>query len=121
MTCVMAASLPAAEYRLERKGEALEAFADGRRFATLSPAESDRWTLSSDASRGDFVRFVFTPTPGATGTFHFPEIRLDCAAEGLKAVGSQGFTTLEANKGSAMYLAVAEPKSRKGVVAAWSR
>ena len=119
MAGVMAPSLPAAEYRLERNGETLEAFADGRRFATLSPAESDRWTLSHNTAQGDFIRFVFTPKAGATGTFSFPEIRLECAAEGLKAVGSQGFTTLEANTGSAMYLAVAEPKSRKGVVAAW--
>ena len=109
----------ASEYRLERHGDALAAFADGRRFAVLSPAEGDDWKIDTDASGKDFIRFVFTPKAGRTGTFLFPEIRLDGSAASLKAVGSQGFTTLEENIGSAMYLAVAEPKSRKGVVAAW--
>ena len=109
----------ASEYRLERHGDALAAFADGRRFAVLSPAEGDDWKIDTDASGKDFIRFVFTPKAGRTGTFLFPEIRLDGSAAALKAVGSQGFTTLEANAGSAMYLAVAEPKSRRGVVAAW--
>ena len=38
-----AAELVAAEYRLERQGENWVAFADGRRFAVLSPAESADW------------------------------------------------------------------------------
>ncbi len=109
----------AAEYRLERQGDALAAFADGRRFAVISPAEDGNWKIDADASGKDFIRFVFTPKAGEAGTFQFPGIRLDGSAASLKAVGSQGLTTLEENIGSAMYLAVAEPKSRKGVVAAW--
>ena len=109
----------AAEYRLERRGDVLEAFADGRRFATLSPAESPDWTLAHDASGKKFIGFVFVPKPGEKGTFRFPEIRLEGDASTMKAVGSQGFTTLDDNTGSGMYLAVAEPKSRRGVVAAW--
>ena len=116
---LFASKLIAAEYRLERHGGTLEAIVDGRHFATLSPAESDRWTLVHDAAQGDFIRFTFTPKAGATGTFRFPEIRLVGYPGNLKAVGSQGFTTLEANKGSAMYLAAADPESRRGVVAAW--
>ena len=109
----------AAEYRLERRGDTLEAFADGRRFAVLSPAESPRWTLTHDASGKSFVSFVFAPKPGEKGTFRFPEIRLEGDAGAFKAVGSQGLTTLDENTGSGMYLAVAEPNSRRGVVAAW--
>ena len=109
----------AAEYKLERRGDTLEAFADGRRFAVLSPAESPRWTLTHDASGKSFVSFVFAPKPGEKGTFRFPEIRLEGDAGAFKAVGSQGFTTLDENTGSGMYLAVAEPNSRRGVVAAW--
>ena len=118
--CVFAAaSVHSAEYRLERRGDALEAFADGRRFAVLSPAESSRWTLTHDAGGKKFISFVFAPKPGESGTFRFPEIRLDGNADALKAVGSQGFTTPGDNVGSAMYLAVADPNSRRGVVAAW--
>ncbi len=109
----------AAEYRLERRGDALEAFADGRRFAVLSSAESPNWTLTRDVSGKKFISFVFTPAPGERGTFRFPEIRLEGDASRMKAVGSQGFTTLDDNTGSGMYLAVAEPNSRRGVVAAW--
>ena len=118
--CVFAAaSVHSAEYRLERRGDTLEAFADGRRFAVLSPAESSRWTLTHDAGGKKFISFVFVPKTGESGTFRFPEIRLDGNAGALKAVGSQGFTTPGDNVGSAMYLAVADPNSRKGVVAAW--
>lgn len=109
----------ASEYRLERRGDALEAFADGRRFAVLSPAESPDWTLTHDVGGKNFIGFVFTPKQGERGTFRFPEIRLEGNASSMKAVGSQGFTALDENLGSAMYLAVAEPKSRRGVVAAW--
>ena len=112
-------SLSAAEYRLVRRGAELEAFADGRVFAALSPAESECWRIAADISRPDFIRFTFEPDPSMTGTVRFPEIRLVGGAAAMKTVGSQGFTTLEANAGSAMYLAVAEPKSRRGVVAAW--
>ena len=115
----LATGLSAAEYSVKREGGELHAFADGRRFAVLAPAESDSWSLRTDASKGDFIRFRFEPKAGVSGTFRFPEIRLDGDAQKLKAVGSQGFTTLEENTGSAMYLAVAEPKSRRGVVAAW--
>ncbi len=58
-----ALSLRAAEYRLERRGDALEAFVDGRRFAVLSPAESPSWTLEHDAGGQNFIGFVFTPKP----------------------------------------------------------
>ena len=109
----------ATEYRIERAGGELAAFADGRRFAVLSPAESADWRIEWDCGGTDFIRFTFTPKAGMSGTFRFPEIRLDGDAAAMKAVGSQGFTTLEENTGSAMYLAVAEPKSRKGTVAAW--
>ena len=109
----------ASEYRLERRGDALAAFADGRRFAVLSPAEGDDWKIDTDASGKDFIRFVFTPKAGRIGTFRFPEIRLDGDASSMKAVGSQGFTIPRDNVGSAMYLAVADPNSRRGVVAAW--
>ena len=97
-----------AEYRLERQGDALAAFADGRRFAVISPVEDGNWKIDADASGKDFIRFVFTPKAGEAGTFQFPEIRLDGSAASLKAVGSQGLTTLDKNIGSAMYLAVAE-------------
>ena len=116
---LIAAELVAVEYRLERQGEEWVAFADGRRFAVLSPAESADWKLETETGAGDFIRFRFAPTAGRTGSIRFPEIRLEGDGTALKAVGSQGFTTLEANTGSAMYLAVAEPKSRHGVVAAW--
>ena len=109
----------AAEYRLERRGDALEAFADGRRFAVMSPAESPNWTLTHDVSGKKFISFVFTPKAGEKGAVRFPEIRLEGDASRMKAVGSQGFTTLEENTGSGMYLAAAEPRSRRGVVAAW--
>ena len=60
--CIMAAApLPAAVYSLERRGGDLEAFADGRRFAVLSPAESPRWTLTHDAGGTKFITFVFAP------------------------------------------------------------
>ena len=75
----------------------------------LSPAEDGDWKIDADASGKDFIRFRFTPAAGKTGTFRFPEIRIDGNADALKAVGSQGFTTLETREGSAMYLAVAEP------------
>ena len=56
--CVFAAaSVHSAEYRLERRGNALEAFADGHRFAVLSPAESPRWTLTHDAGGKKFNPF----------------------------------------------------------------
>ena len=119
VTMLVAAELVAAEYRLERQGENWVAFADGRRFAVLSPAESADWKLEAETGADDFIRFRFAPTAGRTGRIRFPAIRLEGDGTALKAVGSQGFTTLEANKGSAMYLAVAEPKSRHGVVAAW--
>ena len=114
-----AAELAGAEYRLDRDGDALAAFADGRRFAVLSPATSENWQIEADASGSDFIRFRFVPAAGKSGTFRFPEIRLEGDGTALKAVGSQGFTTLDANTGSAMYLAAAEPQSRRGVVAAW--
>ena len=119
--CVFAAaSVHSAEYRLERRGDALEAFVDGRRFAVLSPAESSRWTLTHDVGGKNFISFALAPTPGESGTFRFPEIRLvEGDASSLKAVGSQGFTTPGDNVGSAMYLAVADPNNRRGVVAAW--
>ena len=116
---VLASAASASEYSLGRSGNEMEAFADGRRFAVLSPAESGDWKIEADASKGDFIRFWFTPSAGRTGTFRFPEIRLDGDGESLKAVGAQGFTTLAGNFGSAMYLAVAEPSTRRGVVAAW--
>ena len=111
-----AAELAGAEYRLDRDGDALAAFADGRRFAVLSPATNADWKIEADASGSDFIRFRFAPAPGKTGTFRFPEIRLDVDGTALKAVGSQGFTTLEENSGSAMYFAAAEPSTRRGVV-----
>ena len=118
--CVFAAaSVHSAEYRLELRGDTLEAFADGRRFAVLSPAESPRWTLTHDVGGKKFISFVLAPRDGEKGTFRFPEIRLEGDASYMKAVGSQGFTTLDENTGSGMYLAVAEPNSRRGVVAAW--
>lgn len=114
--CFAPLLLLSAEYSLERRGNGMEAFADGRRFAVLSPAESGDWKIDADASRGDFIRFWFTPAAGRTGTFRFPEIRLDGDGTALKAVGSQGFTTLADTFGSAMYLAAAEPSTRRGVV-----
>ena len=72
-----AAELAGAEYRLDRDGDALAAFADGRRFAVLSPATNEDWKIEADASGSDFIRFRFAPAPGKTGTFRFPEIRLD--------------------------------------------
>ena len=109
----------AAEYRLDRKDDAFAAFVDGRRFAVLSPAASADWKIEADASGDAFIRFRFTPVAAKTGTFRFPEIRLDGDGTALKAVGSQGFTSLDENTGSAMYLAAADPRTRKGVVAAW--
>lgn len=117
--CFAPLALGAAEYTIERRGGTLEAFADGRHFASLSPAESPGWRLEADASGGDFIRFAFAPAAGKSGTCRFPEIRLAGDGDGLKAIGSQGLTTLQDNPGSAMYLAAAEPKSRNGVVAAW--
>ncbi len=114
-----ALSLPAAEYSLVRRGGDLEAFVDGSVFASLSPAESDNWKISADTSHCDFIWLTFTPASGKTGTVLFPEIRLVGDAAQLSVVGSQGFTTLSGNPGSAMFLAAAEPKSRRGVVAAW--
>ena len=61
---VVAASAHSAEYRLERRGDALAAFADGRRFAMLSPAECGDWKIDADVSDRDFIRFVFTPKTG---------------------------------------------------------
>ena len=110
----------ATNYRLEQRGNVLEAFADGTCFATIDPAEDKRWALVADAGGDDFIRFTFMPAAGETGEFRFPEIRLSGDSRTLKVVGSQGLTTLEENTGSAMYLAVAEPKSRRGVVAAWA-
>ena len=83
----LAAGLPAAEYRVERTGDELHAFADGKRFAVLAPAECVAWSLRTDTSEEDFIRFRFEPKAGLPGTFRFPEIRLDGDAQKLKAVG----------------------------------
>ena len=40
---VLASAASASEYSLGRSGNEMEAFADGRRFAVLSPAESGDW------------------------------------------------------------------------------
>ena len=68
--CVFAAaSVHSAEYRLERRGDALEAFSNGRRFAVLSPAEDGNWKIDADASGRDFSvrknRFPSVPRTAA--------------------------------------------------------
>ena len=82
--------MSAAGYRIERQGGNLVASANGRPFATLSPAESPDWRLEWDVSGDDFIRFTFTPKAGGTGSIRFPEIRLEGDAAALKAVGSHG-------------------------------
>ena len=81
---LVAAELVAAEYRLERQGENWVAFADGRRFAVLSPAESADWKLEAETGADDFIRFRFAPTAGRTGRIRFPEIHLEGDGTALK-------------------------------------
>ena len=50
--------------------------------------------------------------------FHAP-LSLSMPAAGLKVLGTAGLTATDANPGSYTFLAVANPKTRAGVVAAW--
>jgi len=54
-------------------------------------------------------------------TIHLPQITLSdaYAPTDCRTLGSAGLTAVDGHKGSYMFLAVAEPKSRRGVVAAW--
>lgn len=70
-----------------------------------------------------FVYIDIAPRPGSAarrvGRMDLPEIKLSAFSQKPVAQGTGGLTAVDGHSGSFSYLAVAEPRSRRGVVAAW--
>lgn len=103
-------SLPAG--RVEKSGGGLSVTADGRRISI------------SAHGRLPFLLIRLAPAPGAgriVRTLPLPEILLGGAYRPDKtaALGTAGLTAVDGHRGSYMFLALADPRSRAGVVAAW--
>ena len=94
---------------------------DDKGVMTWRVAEN-RYELRLDGDR-PFVRMncVLPPGERVVQTVRLPEIRLhpDYAPDAHKALGTGGLTAVDGHSGSYMFLAVARPGTRRGVVAAW--
>jgi len=112
---------------VERKGSLVHVFRslDEKPFAIIGPISKSA-ALSVEARPGEpFVRFTFGPAKGNTDRrlriLHFPMIRLEGLGDPweLRVQGTAGLTAIDGHPGSFMYLAVAEPVTRDGVVCGW--
>lgn len=86
-------------------------------------ATDHRLTLKAD---DDFPFLLLTLSPVTTGpkeikTLHLPDLVINCPVplQQMKTLGTAGLKGVTDHSGSYMFLALAEPISRKGVVAAW--
>ena len=84
--------------------------------------EGKRYEVRLDGAR-PFVRIncVLLPGERVVRSVRLPEIQLRprYAPDAYKALGSGGLTAVDGHSGSYMFLAVAKPGIRSGVVAAW--
>lgn len=83
------------------------------------------WWLVPDETQ-NFLAIAVHPRPGkedrVVSSLRLPEIELseDYVPSECKALGSAGLTAVDGHAGSYLFLAVANPATRKGVVAAWA-
>lgn len=88
---------------------------------------NDETTFFTLSAPDDQPFLIVTVSPKVTAekrivkSVLLPEITLSeaYAPDGCKALGTAGLTDVDGHKGSYMFLAVAEPVSRQGIVAAW--
>ena len=118
---VLATSQVQAEVAVREDGESLRFVRDGVVFAEMARPDSKEIALKVSCA-GDFVRLKLAPAAGAARTVRTlaaPEIRLMEKLHTARTLGSGGLKELGEDKGSYTFLAVAEPVTRKGVVAAF--
>ena len=89
-------------------------YADGGRDLVLAPAKLPFALLRSTVHNGTKEATITNRVRPAAFT-----LDLGAPASELKVLGTGGLTTAGNKPGSYMWLAVAEPKSRRGVVAGW--
>ena len=95
---------------------------DGRPFAEMGLPSA--WEAETDVQCGQdgFVRLTFSPARGKSRTvkaLRIPDIRILDALNNPQTLGSGGLKPLGEDVGSYTFLAVAEPRTRRGVVAAF--
>jgi len=108
--------------RVEQDGGQLRFFRDGetKSYAQMAiPAEAE---IAATAEKGaPFVVLEVWPKQTGDKTLTLPAIALggEYAAGDYKALGTTGLTAVDGHPGSYMFLAIAKPLERRGVVAAW--
>ena len=118
---VLATSPVRAEVAVREDGESLRFVRDGVVFAEMARPNSKEVSLTVSCA-DEFVRLELAPAAGAARTVRtlaLPEIRLTERLRSARTLGSGGLKELGADKGSYTFLAVAEPVTRRGVVAAF--
>ena len=118
---VLATSQVQAEVAVREDGESLRFVRDGVVFAEMARPDSKEVSLTVSCA-DEFVRLELAPAAGAARTVRtlaLPEIRLTERLRAARTLGSGGLKELGADKGSYTFLAVAEPVTRRGVVAAF--
>ncbi len=94
-------------------------------FHVFLPTEMVKMTVSL-ADAQPFATISVQPTVGdvarTVSSVKLPKISLNLAyaPKEYKALGSAGLTAIDGHKGSYMFLTVAHPETRDGVVAAWA-
>src|SRR5574344_1051605 len=87
----------------------------------LITVETQNQRLSIGANRSQpFIELTLAPL-APCATLDLPDITLAAtyAPSAMAALGTAGLTPVDGHPGSYMFLAVARPETRKGVVAAW--
>lgn len=98
---------------------------NGRIFAEMGCASQNMKLEFRTESGIPFVFIDVTPIPqnGRLETYWLPGITLSrtelCDPWKMRALGTGGLTAVDGHHGSYMYLALAEPVTRRGVVVAW--
>lgn len=108
---VKAETVAREENRLQLKGISVDAGIRGTLEISLekdSPWVAFRWVYETDQT-------------ASLSAGHFPEITLDSQwkPKEMKALGTAGLTEVDGHSGSYMFLGVARPQERSGIVAGW--
>ena len=85
--------------------------------------EGERPLISGNVNRRNFTRIEVGPESAPTNRIvrrvDLSPIRIPRFAREVKALGTGGLTPVDGHSGSFAFLAVVEPKTRRGVVAGW--
>ena len=124
LTVAVAAPWSSSAARVEEAQGTLRFYRDGASTPYAQMARPADVEVAVTAEKGaDFALLEVWPKASATPirTISLPPLVLSADADAAKcrALGTAGLTAVDRHPGSYMFLAIAEPRVRRGVVAAW--